>query len=209
MSSSIAYFPFNSLVLLFGTEANAAYHIGRRIYQQFTGPVYRTLGTVTSIIVGQTLGEGKLDEAQFAAKGILIFSVVILVCAGIILFLGAEQLVGLFTPDPTTSSYAVEFTRTFAVSMGFMGIFFPLAGALRGAGDTRIPFYSRLIGVFVFLLGVSYFLSITFEYGLLGIYVGIILSYLCWAIIVWAGFRWGRWQQLATVMMSERAEIDS
>ena len=42
MSSSIANFPFNALLLIFGTEATAAYHVARRIYQQLTGPLYRS-----------------------------------------------------------------------------------------------------------------------------------------------------------------------
>lgn len=37
-SQTIANFPFNSILLGFGTEVNAAYHIGRRMYQQLAGP---------------------------------------------------------------------------------------------------------------------------------------------------------------------------
>lgn len=71
MSTSLANFPFNALLLLFGTEVNAAYHIGRRLFQQLTGPLYRSFNTVTNIIVGQTLGEGKPDEARYSAGAIL------------------------------------------------------------------------------------------------------------------------------------------
>ncbi|WP_277505957.1 MATE family efflux transporter [Haladaptatus sp. DYSN1] len=42
MSTSVANFPFNALLLVFGTEVSAAYHIGRRIYQQLAGPLYRS-----------------------------------------------------------------------------------------------------------------------------------------------------------------------
>ena len=208
MSSSLANFPFNALLLLFGTEATAAYHIARRIYQQFTGPLYRSFSTVTSIVVGQTLGEGRPDEARSSAGAILTLSVITLGCAGVILFAGAEQLVAIFTQDPTTIDYAVEFTRAFAVSMFFIGILFPLAGALRGAGDTRTPFYARFLGAFVFMLGVSYLLAITFGYGLLGLYVGIVLSYACWAAVVGAGFIWGGWAETAATMIAERTETD-
>lgn len=208
MSTSLANFPFNALLLLFGTEANAAYHIARRIYQQFTGPLYRSFGTVSSIIVGQTLGEGDPDEARYSGSAILALSVISLGCAGVILFAGAEQLVAIFTRDPTTIDYAVAFTRTFAVSMFFMGVFFPLAGALRGAGDTRTPFYARFIGASVFMLGVSYLFGITLGYGLLGVYVGIVLSYVCWAVVAGIGFIWGGWTETATAMMAERAELE-
>lgn len=121
MSTSIANFPLNALILLFGTEANAAYHIGRRLYQQITGPLYRSFSTVASIIIGQSLGEGKADKARHSASAILVLGVITLTSAGVIMFAGAEQLVLIFTQDPTTIGYAVEFTRVFAVSMPFSG----------------------------------------------------------------------------------------
>lgn len=206
MSTSLANFPFNALLLLFGTEANAAYHIARRIYQQLTGPLYRSFSTVASIVVGQTLGEGDPDGARYAAGAILALGVGTLGAAGIVLFAGAERLAALFTRDTTTIGYAAEFTRAFAVSMLFFGVFFPLAGALRGAGDTRTPFYARFVGAFAFMLGGSYLLGIAFGYGLPGVYVGIVLSYVCWAVVVGAGFLWGDWAGTAATMMAERAE---
>ncbi len=206
MSTSLANFPFNALLLLFGTEANAAYHIARRIYQQLTGPLYRSFSTVASIIVGQTLGKGDPDGARYAAGAILTLGIATLGTAGVILVVAAEPLAGIFTGDPTTLGYAIEFTRIFGVSMVFFGIFFPLAGALRGAGDTRTPFYARFVGAFVFMLGVSYLLGIVLGYGLPGVYVGVVLSYVCWAVVVGAGFLWGGWAETAADMMAERAE---
>ena len=208
MSTSLANFPFNALLLVFGTEATAAYHIGRRIYQQLTGPVYRSLSTVTSIMVGQRLGEADPDEARYTAKAILGFGVAVLGVAGVLLFVGARPLVSVFTDDPTTADFAVQFTRVFGVSMLFFGVFFPLAGALRGAGDTRTPFYARLLGAFVFLLGASYLLAVPLGYGLLGVYVGTVLSYACWAAVAGAGFVWGDWAGTAASMMAERAEAE-
>jgi len=208
MSTSLANFPFNALLLVFGTEAVAAYHIARRIYQQLTGPIYRSLSTVTSIIVGQRLGRGDPDDARYAATAILGFGVAVLGAAGVLLFVGAGPLVSVFTDDPATSDLAVQFTRVFGVSMLAFGVFFPLSGALRGAGDTRTPFYARLLGAFVFLLGVSYLLAVPLGYGLLGVYVGTVLSYVCWAAVAAAGFVWGDWAGTAASMMAERAEAE-
>ena len=208
LSTELANFPFNALLLLFGTEATAAYHIGRRIYQQLTGPLYRSFGTVTSILVGQRLGDSDPGGARYAAKAVLGFSVVTLGCAGVGLVAGAEPLVSVFTDDRTTAGYAVQFTRVFGVSMLFFGIFFPLAGALRGAGDTRTPFYARLLGAFAFMIGVSYLLGITLGFGLPGVYAGTVLSYVCWAVVVTAGFVWGDWAGTAASMMAERAETE-
>ncbi|MFD1525608.1 MATE family efflux transporter, partial [Halolamina salina] len=208
MSSTLANFPFNSLTLLFGTEANAAYHIGRRIYQQLTGPLYRSFSTVSSIVVGQLLGEGESDEARYAAEAILALSLGTLGVDGVVMFVGAAELVAVFTRDRLTAGYAVGFTRAFAVSMLFFGIFFPLAGTLRGAGDTRTPFYARLLGSVVFMLGGSYLLAVVFEFGIVGVYAGLVLSYACWAVVVVVGFRRGDWVGTAESMIADRAAME-
>jgi Na+-driven multidrug efflux pump len=38
MAATVAEFPFNAILLAFGTEVNAAYQIGRRVHQQVTSP---------------------------------------------------------------------------------------------------------------------------------------------------------------------------
>ncbi|TKR24476.1 MATE family efflux transporter [Natronomonas salsuginis] len=207
MSTSLANFPFNALLLLFGTEANAAYHIGRRIFQQVTGPISRSLSTVSSIIIGQTLGEGRPEVAQKKLRHIISFSVAVLFAVGIILFVVAEPLIPRFTSDPTTAGYAITFTWLFSISTVLFGTFFTLAGALRGAGDTRTPLYARLTGVITCMLGMSYLLGILLDYGLPGIYVGIFLTYVIWVIIAYLGIRYGGWLQKAESLISEREQI--
>ncbi|WP_222920248.1 MATE family efflux transporter [Natrinema sp. SYSU A 869] len=206
MSTSLANFPFNALLLTFGTEVTAAYHIGRRSYQQFSGPLYRSYSVAASIVVGQTLGEGDLDDARFSGLAITGLSVLTLGLAGIVLIAGAGPIARLFTSDPATLEYAATFTRVFGVSMFFFGVFFPLSGSLRGAGDTRTPFYARLTGTVGFLLGFSYLAGVTLGYGLSGVYAGIVLSYAWWAFVVAIGFEWGEWAEKATTMMAERAD---
>ncbi|QLK24816.1 MATE family efflux transporter [Natrinema zhouii] len=207
MSTSLANFPFNALLLTFGTEVTAAYHIGRRIYQQFSGPLYRSYSVAASIVVGQTLGEGRPDDARFSGLAITALSILTLGLAGVVLVAGAVPVARLFTSDPATLEHAVSFTRVFGVSMLFFGVFFPLSGSLRGAGDTRTPFYARLTGTVGFLLGFSYLAGITLGYGLPGVYAGIVLSYAWWALIVAVGFRWGDWADKAATMMAERADV--
>ena len=103
---------------------------------------------------------------------------------------------------------AIDFTRAFGVSLPFMAVFFPLAGALRGAGDTRTPFYARLAGGFAFMLGASYLLGVTLDFGLPGVYAGLVLSYVCWAAVVAVGFLRGGWRETAASMISERAAAE-
>jgi Na+-driven multidrug efflux pump len=62
-----AEFPFNALLLGFGEAVNAGFQIGRRMYQQVTGPLSRGYNVAASVLVGQALGAGNPDEARFTA----------------------------------------------------------------------------------------------------------------------------------------------
>jgi Na+-driven multidrug efflux pump len=53
IAATVAEFPFNALLLVFRTEVNAAYQIGRRMYQQVTGPLSRGYHVAASVVVGQ------------------------------------------------------------------------------------------------------------------------------------------------------------
>ena len=205
LSQTLIYFPFNALLLVFGTEVNAAYQIGRRLRQQFTAPVYRAYATGASIIVGQQLGADEPAEARFDGWAVVGLSALTLGIVGLAVFLGAEQIVLIFTRDPTTLRYAVDFARTFAVASVFLGLYFTIRGALQGAGETRVPFAARLTGSVGLLLGFSYLTSVALGYGVVGIYAGIVLSAVWMMAVVVYGFYRGGWAGRAASMMADRA----
>lgn len=207
--TTIVYFPFNALLLGFGTSVNAGYQIGRRLYHQVAGPLYRSYKTTAAIIVGQALGEGDAEEARFNGYAHAAFSLLTLAVAGTVLFVGAGPLVGLLTDDAATITHAVGFARTFAGAMLFIALFFSFSGGLQGAGETRLPFLARVTGLFVFFLGFSYVVGVMWGYGVAATYWGIFLMYVWWALAVTASFVWSDWDGRAEAMMSSRSRSDS
>ncbi|WP_238994037.1 MATE family efflux transporter [Halobellus captivus] len=207
MVTTLVAFPFNALLLTFGTEVNAAYHIGRRITQQIAAPLYRTFSSVSSIVVGQLLGEGKPSEAQNAGYVIAIFGLgtVGVISLGVMIY--APRLVTLFTNDEATIGYAVAFTRTYAIVSVAMLILFVFAGGLRSAGDTRTPLYARFTGHIGLMLGFSYLSGVLFGFGLLGVYTGIVLAYIWAAIVVALKFISGNWTETAAALIEARKNV--
>ena len=69
--TAVAVFPFNTLVLQFGTAANAGYQLAWRVYTQVLSPVGSGVGRGASIVVGQRLGEraaAAADEGEATAE---------------------------------------------------------------------------------------------------------------------------------------------
>ena len=206
-AATLAEFPFNALLLVFGTEVNAAYQIGRRMYQQVTSPLARGFHVAASVVVGQALGDGDPEGARFNGWATAALGLLTVGSIGIALVFGAEWFVRLFTSDTAMIAYAVSFARVYGLVAPLTALFIVLAGALQGASDTTTPFVARTSGMFGFMVGASYLLAVPLGYGVPGIYAGIGLYY-AWATLVVAwGFARGGWAERATRMMAERGSV--
>ena len=207
LSEMIAEFPFNAILLAFGTEVNAAYHIGRRMYQQVASPLGRGYGVAANVLVGQSLGEGDPGRAYYygwAATGLSVLTVGGL-CA--LLFAFAEEFVLIFTRDPVTVGYATAFARAYAISAVFIAAYIVLAGSLRGGSETVTPFVARMIGTFVFLLGFTYVVGIGLGYGVYAAYVAVVLDFAFRVVFIGTIFYRRRWVERGTSMMFERGSL--
>ncbi|WP_394296468.1 MATE family efflux transporter [Salinarchaeum sp. Harcht-Bsk1] len=202
--ATVIEFPFNALLLYFGTPVNAGYQIGRRVYQQVTSPLSRGLHVAASVVVGQSLGAGKPDEARFDGWATTALGVLLVGSIGLGLVVAAGPIVGLFTDDAATASHALAFVRAYGLSAPFLAAFVLLAGALQGASETRTPFIARTSGLLVVYLGVSFVGGLVLGYGPLAVYVAV-AAWNVWgfAIVCW-GFARGDWAERAASMMADR-----
>ncbi|WP_282190241.1 MATE family efflux transporter [Halocatena salina] len=208
LTELIAEFPFNAILLVFGTEVNAAYHIGRRMYQQIAAPLSRGYGIATNIIVGQGLGEGNPTEAYWDGSIIAMLGVITVGGLGFVLFGIAEQFVLLFTHDPMTVAYATGFARAYALSTVLIALYVVIAGALRGGSETRVPFLAKLSGTFIFLLGTTYLFGLRLGYGVVAAYAGIVADYAWRNVVLCFYYATGDWRERGTTMMTDRAGAD-
>ena len=201
-------FPFNALLVAFGTEVHAGYQVGRRVYQQFTSPLSRGYNVGASVVVGQSLGEGDADEARYDGWATAALGLVTVGALGAALVLGAEVVTQAFTDDPATLAYGTGFARAYGVAAPFLAVFVALSGALQGGSDTRTPLLARVTGLFGFFLGFSYLASVVFGYGVVGVYAGVVLYYVWSMAVVAVGFHWGGWAGRAASMMEARSSAD-
>jgi len=205
--ATVIEFPFNSLLLFFGAEVNAAYQIGRRVYQQVSSPLSRGLSVGASIVVGQSLGDRSADDARFSGWAVAALGLATVGVLGLLLAAAAEPLARLFTDDPETLPAATAFAFTYGVTAPFTVLYTSLAGALQGGSDTKTPFIARTVSLVVFYLGFSAVTSVALGWGVLGIYAGIFLYYVSAFCIVAVGFHYGSWAARATEMMGERGSV--
>jgi putative MATE family efflux protein len=121
--------------------------------------------TSCTTLVGQSLGAKKPKLAERYVWYNISLSAIILSFAGVALYVFSEQLCGIFTPDDSVRALAAKSLRIVSVIQPIQSMAWIFAGALRGAGDTKWPFYItaicnwgiRTLGVVicVYMLGFS------------------------------------------------------
>ncbi|WP_442928696.1 MATE family efflux transporter [Natronomonas sp.] len=205
--STLVEFPLNAILLGFGTEVNAAFHIGRRLYQQLTGPISRGFHVGASVLVGQSLGAGDAALARFQGWATAGLGALLVGGFGVLLAVVAEPFVSVFTDDAATITYATGFARVYGLTAIFLVTFAILQGAFAGASETRIPFVARTSGLAIFMLGFTYLVGVVLDYGVVGAYLGIGLAYIWMALVVVVSFHRGDWADRAASMLAERGSV--
>lgn len=189
--------PLNAIILLFGTEANAAFQIGRRVQQYARMPNWG-FSTASSTLVGNHLGRGEPDDSERFGRGSVTLAVAVTGSLTAVLFVFARPVSSVFTTDPLTLDFSVAWVRALSVATVFQSVFAVLRGGLQGAGDTRWPLYATVVGIGGFTLGLSYVLGVALGVGILGVYLGVVLDYVVRSAVVYWRFASGRWKHLET-----------
>jgi putative MATE family efflux protein len=206
---SFITFPFNSIVLLFGTEAAAAYHIARRVFQQLIAPMHRSYYTVTAILSGQKIGAAKIDESKKTVEAMLILTIISIGSFSLLIFFASPYLVKLFGDNPQTLEIAVKFMKALSLGGPVITIYGVLAGHLNGAGNTNSAFYANVISQTLLKLGLSYLLAVFFDLGIIGVLIALPADFFGRALWVGRKYLSDDWIAEADILINERRKYSN
>lgn len=130
-----------------GVTEGAAVQACNTINNLFTLAAF-SVGDAVLILVGQKLGEGKLDYAYRLAKKLVKIGLIIGVCGGILLISFGKPLLSLFDFTEQGARYAFFILIVYACAMWlsvYNGII--ITGVLRCGGDTRFAMLSEVLCV--------------------------------------------------------------
>ncbi len=151
-------------------------------------------------LVGQNLGAGDPDAAAASGWRALRFTLASMVLLGVTIIVFARPIAAFMIDDPDVIYYTVVFIYILGAVQPLMSVEFALAGALRGAGDTRYPLKATLAG----LIAVRCTLAVAFALAGLSVewvYGALVGDYAMKALMLTGRFRSGRWR---TVVPNER-----
>jgi Na+-driven multidrug efflux pump len=191
----LVVFPLLWIAATFGPVIVTAFEVDRRV-RSLINSVNWGLSLASSSLVGRHLGANEESEAGAYGLAIVRLSTVVYIGLAVLVVAFAEPIARLFVTDPVDAAPIAPFVVVAAVSAIGLGIDGASAGALLGAGDTRLPFVASLIGRYGFALPAAGIGLLT-PLGVAGLYLALLLeTFVPGGINYWL-FRRGHWKEVS------------
>lgn len=149
--------------------------------------------TAATTLVAQSLGAKNPTLAKRYGKLCIIYGTVLMSFAGLLLFLFARPLMSLFTPDAQVVEMGATVLRVVAISEPFFGVMLLISGVLRGAGDTKAPFFISLIGMWLIRIPLAWVIVKFTSWGLAGVWGAMVIDLVVRGIMSLVRYRKGTW----------------
>ena len=193
-AEGIVTFPLLAIAATFGPVVVAAYAAARRI-RGLMDCISWGFSIAASTLVGQRLGADDESEATAYGDAIVRLSAAISLATTAFVLLFARPIAGLFV-EPAEVDAATTFVRVAAISAIALAVKASATGVLRGAGDTRIPFYAALVGLYVFSLPAAALGTVT-RVGVVGLYLALLFEAAVPAAVTLRRVRSGHWRAVS------------
>ena len=151
------------------------------------------------IFIGQLVGAGKDEEAYHNMFIGVRYGLTIAVTIGGFLALFGEQIMGIFTSeaDVVTLGATILLIGLFVEPGRTSNII--IISALRASGDAKFPVMMGILFMWGLAVPMSYFLGIHLGFGLVGIWIAMLMDEWIRAGIMWWRWRSKRWMGRAVV----------
>jgi MATE family multidrug resistance protein len=190
-----SFLVFSAYIGRMGTEALAVNQIAIQILALSFMPC-QGFAIAATTLMGQYIGAGRPELAMKSAYTTLKFG---LVYAGFIAALCLaipEQLVRIFNGDPLVVELGRPVLYWAALFQAFDAIQFISDGALRGAGDTRVPMLIVVGAAWLVFLPLAYAFGTVLDQGVVGAWAGATLYIVVIGIAMFARLKTGRWRRV-------------
>lgn len=175
-----------------GLDAVAGMNISSTISNLFN-VVFIAMGSALSIVVGQLLGAGKLEEAKDTDTKLIVFTVMCCVVMGSLMILFAPLFPMLYNTTDTVKGLATSFIRVAAACMPLAGFMHATYFTLRSGGKTVITFLFDSAFVWCVNIPVAYCLSRYTDMPIVPLYLVCLLTDLIKCIVGFILVKKGIW----------------
>lgn len=184
------------LVIGMGTKIYAAQRITFQIISLSFMPGFGFAMAATTL-VGQSLGARNPQRARLATWRSAFSAFLWMSAMGLLAAVFGRVVMRLFSDDREIIEMGATALAVLALTQPFQAFAQVLAGALRGAGDTRYPMWVTTAGIWLVRLPLAYLFGPVMGMSLAVIYVSNVMDSILRAALAAVRFQRGRWQEIA------------
>ncbi len=164
-----------TIIVRFGTEALAGNAIGETL-TQFNYMPGLAMSTATVILVANQLGSGKGATIAKTVKETFLLTTLMMLVVGLITYLLGPGLLPLFTADVKAQQAGMVVLVFSLLGVPATAGTLVYTAAWQGIGQAKLPFYATTIGMWLVRITLGYFIGVTLNYGLIGVWLATILD---------------------------------
>jgi MATE family multidrug resistance protein len=165
------------------------------------------IGEAASVLVGQAVGAGRLDDARAAWRSASFIAVAVMMGWGVV-FVGLPgPLIAMFAPSPDVVAVARQLLLIAAAVQLFDGLATVAYSALAGAGDTRFTMLWNGVICWFVKLPLAWCLAIPLGLGATGAWLGLSAEIVALAAVgVWRIYS-GAWLRAVRPQTASAVEL--
>lgn len=183
---------FSAVSILIGTRG-ADVTAGHQIALNFASTMFMiplALSAATTVRIGHAVGAGNFNAARFGGITGISMSMLFMSVSALVLLLGRDFVVRLYTPDPSVQAIAISLLFMAAIFQIADGVQIGAAGALRGYKDTKVPMFINTFSYWALGFPLSYLATVTFNSPPAYIWGGFVLGLTVAAIMLTTRFHY-------------------
>jgi putative MATE family efflux protein len=182
-----------TFIVQLGTLAMTVYAIGNSVALLFQiGPNALSVAIVT--VVGQCIGRRNILDARKFIKSLIGSSSIMFVFTSVILFPLLPSIINMFNPPVKIVPTIYILIIISAVAQPILwSPSFIMPSALRAAGDSNFTSVASLLSMWLLRVVLGYILGITFGYGIIGVWIAMIVEWGVRGLIFSGRFRGKKW----------------
>lgn len=189
----LGHVTFASIIAKLGVVQLAAHTIAIQAEQAFYVPGYG-FQSAASTLVGNAVGERNEKKVKQTSYTISFITFILMLVAGILLFIFSRSLMSFFTPDDSVIELGSKVLKIVSVSEPIYGVLVILEGTFNGMGDTKAPFVFSLITMWGIRILGSWLIVNIFHLGLTAVWVMMVCDNVCRCLLLSYRFISGKWK---------------
>jgi len=180
------------VIATFGTGVVAAYGIGTQV-TSFGIMILVGIGLGLSSLIGHNIGSEKFDRAKKTADQAVWLGIGIMVLVGLIAFIFARLIMGIFFESPETIAYGTSLLKILAIGFPFIGAFIMMEEIHVGVGLNTPAMILSIIHSWGLQVAPIVIVTQMFGMGETAVWWVFSLSILISANIFYLYYRRGKW----------------